>query len=199
MDDFTNRLIIENLQTGNTKVFEHVFKLFYSPLCAYSFEFVKDKSLAEDIVFTVFQKFLETSGNLSFETQIKSYLYRSVHNQCLNYLKHKKIEEKHKKKTIENAVKSDNTLTHMQESVESNLIAQELQETIDKAIDALPEQARKIFKMSRYDGLKYNEIAEKLEVSVNTIETQMSRCLAKLRIALKEYLPYLILFLLGRN
>ena len=120
-------------------------------------------------------------------SSLKSYLFRAVRNGCLNVLKHTDIREEYK-------IRREQVLQENQRSKEDEMIVSELEEKIRQAIDRLPMERRKVFIMSRYDGLTYSRIAEKLGISIKTVENQMSKALKTLREELSEYLPWLILF-----
>lgn len=105
----------------------------------------------------------------------------------MNVLKHLDIREDFK-------AYRENEIEENQRSGEDEMIVSELEQKIREAIDRLPMERRKIFIMSRYDGLTYNQIAESLGISVKTVENQMGKALKTLRMELSEYLPWLILF-----
>lgn len=118
---------------------------------------------------------------------MESYLYRSVRNASLNLIKHISIREKykeHNQKEIEYAENID----------KDPMNASELELKIRASIDLLPEQRRKIFLLSRYEQLKYKEIAEQLGISVKTVENQMGKALQFLKNELVDYLPLIFLF-----
>ena len=120
-------------------------------------------------------------------SSMKSYLFRAVRNGCLNVLKHIDIREEYK-------IRREQDIQENQSSREDEMIVSELEEKIRQAIDRLPMERRKVFIMSRYEGLTYSRIAEKLGISVKTVENQMGKALKTLREELSEYLPWLILF-----
>ncbi|NJK95632.1 MAG: RNA polymerase sigma-70 factor [Bacteroidales bacterium] len=137
----------------------------------------------------------EARETLHLDTSLKSYLFKSVYNSCLNHIKHQHVKEryvlyfKHHIPTDEtgNIITSDYPV--------SQLLEKELAEIIEQAVNQLPSQCREVFVLSRYKHLKNEEIAQKLNISVNTVRTQISRALARLRESLKDYLPF-ILFLM---
>jgi len=120
-------------------------------------------------------------------SSMKSYLFRAVRNGCMNVLKHVEFREEYKSKREQDHHEN-------QRSGEDEMIVSELEQKIRQAIDRLPMERRKVFIMSRYDGLTYSQIAEKLGISVKTVENQMGKALKTLREELSEYLPWLILF-----
>lgn len=179
------------------KVFELFFKKYFMQLCAYcQYKFGFDLDLSKEVVHTAFIKLWETRQNISPGLSIKSYLYKIVTNNCLDILKHEKVKLKYEKLIIEN------TSSNASSSNFENADMKEMAAAIDKAVAELPEQMRRIFELSRYEGLKYNDIAKHLNISVKTVETQMSRALARLRQKLSHYLIsffILIIILIAYN
>ncbi len=137
--------------------------------------------IAREIVQDFFVKLYEKRHNLSVETSVKSYLYRSVYNCCLNYLNQRSIQDKHLKSIDLERVDEDN--------LESEISSVELQYRIHQVIEELPARCRKIFKMNRLEGIKNEEIATQLNLSKRTVETQISKALKILRKRLSDYFP----------
>jgi len=161
----------------------------YPALFRYAYTMVHDGIMAEEMVHQVFLKILEKKVPLNIHTSLKAYLYRSVNNECLNYIKHQKIKNDFEVQTIK-------AMSNKTESPLAKLQYRELEQRLKKAINELPEQCRTIFQMSRFEELKYAEIAKQLDLSVKTVETQMSRALKKLRVQLADYLPAILIMLL---
>ena len=171
-------------ERGDIALFEEIYNTYFPQLYNYAVTIVKDRATAEDAVSDVFLKMWEERQFLTIETSIKSYLFKSVFNQCINILQREKVREKYV-----------NYLKHLQYLNENDgdyplsaLIEKELSENIAKAIEKLPPQCRKIFEMSRMEYQTHEEIAQTLGVSVNTVHMQIKRALQKLRIELKDYL-----------
>jgi RNA polymerase sigma-70 factor (ECF subfamily) len=167
-----------------------LFRTYYQPLCNYAYTFVQDRDEAEEIVQSTFLNVWEKRDNLSIHTGVKPYLYAMVRNASLNVLKHEKIKQQHV--TMELAVAERSV-----ESVTRTVMASELETKIYKAMDKLPEQCRLVFKLSRFEELKYSEIAEQLDISIKTVENQMGKALKIMRDQLKDYLPLLIILMNG--
>ena len=194
MKDNSDILLFKEVQSGNEVAFEHLFRKYYYQLCVYAREYVKKNEIAEEVVEDVFCKVWEKKSEIEINTSLKSYLYRSVSNSSINYIKSKQNNSRHNSEFIEiyeNRIEISTSL----DFTSDNLLTEELQEKIKIGIELLPEQCKVIFKMSRFENLKYIEIAEKLNISIKTVETQISRALTKMRLHLKDYL--LILLLLG--
>lgn len=175
------------LQIRTQSDFEALFHTHYSSLCAYANHFIKDLDASEEVVQEVMLKIWVNRDSLIFTSSIRSYLFRAVRNGCMNVVKHIDIREEYK------AARERDT-RESQRSGEDEMIVSELEQKIREAIDRLPMERRKVFIMSRYDGLTYNQIAGKLGISVKTVENQMGKVLKTLREELSEYLPWLILF-----
>lgn len=154
--------------------FEKLFREHYPVLCAYAYGFVSDYSLSEDIVQDVFLKFWSDRWKIAINTSVKSYLYKAVGNSAFNYIKHQKVIRQY-----ETEKKNDDE--NEERSAEDIMSVKELDAKIQSAMSGLPDGQRKIFMMSRMDGLKYREIAYKLGISVKTVENQMGKALAGLR------------------
>jgi len=182
--------LIITLKAGDLTAFEMLFRTYYQPLCKYAFTFVQDRDEAEEIVQSTFLNIWEKRESLSIHTGIKPYLYAMVRNACLNVLKHEKIKQQHA--TMEMAVAERSV-----ESVARTIMASELETKIYRAMDQLPEQCRLIFKLSRFEELKYAEIAQQLHISIKTVENQMGKALRIMREQLKDYLPLLIILMNG--
>lgn len=176
-----------DFKTITKTAFETIFNEHYSNLCAYGNNFLKDIEASEEVVQEVFFKLWINRDSLEITTSLKSYLFRAVRNSSLNVLKHVGIREDYKQH-------NERIIQMEEKSQEDQVIVSELEEKIRKAIDALPLERRKIFIMSRYDGLKYKEIAEKLGISVKTVENQMGSALKSLRTELADYMPWVIIF-----
>ncbi|MFC2152382.1 RNA polymerase sigma-70 factor [Bacteroidota bacterium] len=166
--------------------FEKLFNAYYSNLCAYANNFLKDVDASEEVVQEVLFKLWTNKDSIIITSSVKSYLFRAVRNASLNVLKHINIREDYK---VQHENERDDEL-----SSEDEMIVSELDQKIREAIDQLPIERKKVFILSRYDGLKYKEIAEKLNISVSTVENQIVKALKFLREELKDYLPWIILF-----
>lgn len=171
---------IEKIFSGDIKEFELLFNEYYERLCYYAFQFIKDKDKAEDIVQELFAKLWIYRQELNVTSSIHAYLYRSVRNSCLNQLKHEQVKMDYLAATFH---------PPKTESFISNEIdAKELSLLIQSCLTNLPPERRKIFLLSRNEGLTYQEIAAELGISLKTVESQMGKALRFLRERLKDYL-----------
>jgi RNA polymerase sigma-70 factor, ECF subfamily len=167
--------------------FEALFKNYYSSLCSYANQFLKDIDASEEVVQEVMFRIWTNRESLVIDSSMKSYLFRAVRNGSFNVMKHLKVREEYRSWREHQGDDS-----HL--SKEDEMIASELEQKIREAIDKLPMERRKVFIMSRYDGLTYGQIAEKLNISVKTVENQMGKALKTLRVELSDYLPWIVLF-----
>jgi len=184
MKDSGNELFLQ-VKKGDKKAFETVFRENYSHLCAYANTFVRDADASQDLVQEFLFHIWQKREELNTDAPLRAYLFKSVHNRCLNFLKHSKIKDQYREATLKQ-YKED-----VYENTETE--ASELHLKIRQVIDKLPTERRKIFIMHRYEELKYKEIAEKLGISPKTVENQIGKALSFLRDELKNYLPALLL------
>lgn len=171
------------------RAFEELFRSFFPSLVLFAQKYVPDQDTAKEIVHNVFINLWEKRQQVDTSSTLKSYLFTSVHNRCLNYIRDQKKFDKDE--TIFQRLDSSDFTDGV-----DRLEEQELEQRIYDALQALPEKCREIFMLNRFEGLKYGEIAEKLGISVKTVETQMSKALKILREKLIDYLGMIILFIL---
>ncbi len=188
--DLAEHLRFKALAKGDVTTFEMLFRTYYQPLCNYAYSFLRDKEGAEEVVQTTFLLVWEKREAVEIHTSPRSYLYAMVRNACLNVLKHEKIKQRHAVEEMALAERSS-------ESVSQVLAGNELERRISEAVEQLPEQCRMVFKLSRFEELKYSEIAEQLNISVKTVESHMGKALKIMREKLRDYLPVIVLFMSG--
>ena len=175
----------EPISRGDKKAFEQVFKSYYALLCRYAKSLVNDLDEAEEVVQNTFYMVWSKRESLEITGSLKAYLYRAVHNDCLNKLKHLQVRKVHAED-----YKHSNVGAY--EDAGKVLQGKELRQKIEQAIATLPEQCGKVFRLSRFEELKYQEIAEQLTISVKTVENHMGKALKHMREQLKDYLPTLL-------
>ena len=186
--EFQDEQIARLLSNKDEATFERVFKTHYKSLHAYAFTMLQDEDEAEEMVQQVFFKLWERSAHLSFSGPIAAYLYRAVHNESLNFLKHQKVKAGHQ---LYVAYSMKNKTEHGQ----GKMMGKELEYKFREALDELPEQCRTVFQLSRFEDMKYKEIADKLDISIKTVENHMGKALKLLRTKLVDFLPLLIILL----
>ncbi|MBV7529063.1 RNA polymerase sigma-70 factor [Chitinophaga sp. sic0106] len=178
------------LEKNGSLTFEQIFKSHYKGLHAYAYTILKDDIMAEEMVQNVFCKLWEKSSEIKIKESVSGYLYRAVYHESINYLRHEKVKASHVAYARYQHTTPANTLP-----ASGKVQLRELQEKLQAALLELPEKCRTVFQMSRFDELKYQEIADKLNISVKTVENQMGKALRILRQNLVDFLPLLLLLL----
>lgn len=181
----------QSILDGDEKAFESFFHQHYQALVNYCNRMIQDIAASEDLVQQFFVTFWEKRQDLELKTNLVSYFYRSIHNRCLNELKHLKVKESYKQHN-ELERKAEETQLDQDEN-------ESIQHRVQLAINTLPEKRKKIFLMSKMQGMKYSEIASDLNISVKTVENQMGTALKHLRSELKNHPEFIILFILSQN
>ena len=172
--------IAKKISKGDIAAFEMLFHRFYPGMCSYSESLVKKPEIAEEIVQDVFFNIWKNKSELKINVSWQSYLYRSVFNNSMMYLRKAKYEM-----SIEERWAAGNLMSDEQASDE--LEAKELNAAIIFTLQSLPPRTREIFNLNRFEGLKYKEIADKLSISVKTVEANMGKALKALRTSLGDY------------
>lgn len=175
---------LHQLSKGNKKVFRALFDLFYPRLIGLSMKYLKDLPASEDIVSEVFAKIWERKSEITVHGSFESFLYTSVKNSVINYIRNTSLHQNHHKRILNELNEDDFYESVMEETVHHNLYL---------AISELPEKGRKIFEYSVIYDWKDKEIAEEFGISINTVKTHKKRALKTLREKLGKL--FLVLFL----
>lgn len=178
--------IVRAIRQGQESAFEQLFRTYYERLCRYADTLLKDADEAEEMVQTVFLTIWEKRADWEVTLSLKAYLYRAVHNHCLNRIKHYGVRENHREYAL--YVQADGY-----DPVTETIQASELEDRIERAVSKLPGQCQVVFRMSRFEEMKYQEIADQLGLSVKTIENQIGKALRIMRQELADYLPVIVL------
>lgn len=173
--------------------FEAVFKTYYKALHAYAMATLKESETAEEIVQSVFLKLWEKRETLEISSSLKAYLYRAVYHDSLNHIKHLQVKRKHWDHAHYEMTQGKPEQVGEQIKGQEN----ELYERFQLALEKLPDKCRMVFNLSRFEELKYQQIADRLEISIKTVEAHMGKALKTLRVELAEFLPLLLIFLLN--
>ena len=168
------------MKAGDRESFNQLFRRFYTPLVRFCIRFVADSDVAAEIVQDLFVKVWSNREKLSFNTSFESYMLTSVRNSAITYINKERAHNEAHLRVFSD--ESDNT--DPSETLQSN----NLEESYRQILKDMPDKRREVFLASRYDGLKYSEIAEKLGISQKTVEAQMTAAIKQLKDGLKPYL-----------
>jgi RNA polymerase sigma-70 factor, ECF subfamily len=174
------------IRRDDIKAFETLYFRFFNPLSLYASGIIKDKEVAREIVSDVYLKIWQKREQIEIKQGIKSYFFRCVYNACIDYMKTNMSLKQNQTVRITDKMKDFVGLDD--EYIFQQLSHPEVEKDVMDAIDKLPPKCKEIFCLSRFEELTYNEISENLNISVNTVKTQISRALDFLHIKLKKYL-----------
>lgn len=197
--DTADSEFINRIKAGDKKAFGELYRLYFPRLCDFVYQYVELSAVSEELVQDVFLNVWRQRHTLEPKGTLRSYLFKAVRNNALDYLKHLNVEKKYLRKYKNEreleweSQKEKHARLIIQEISSSLSNRQELSDVIEEAIHQLPDRQKIIFLLSREDGLTYLEIADVLDISVKTVETQMGRSLKTLRNLLSDYLPGMIL------
>jgi RNA polymerase sigma-70 factor (ECF subfamily) len=169
------------LRQGDKAAFSDIFSCYYKDLVLFASTFTKDRDLAEEIVQDVFLKLWETRQNLIITSSLKSFLLRSVQNKCIDWIRHLDIRLKHRESILDKPELLEN-------DTENYLLYSELYTSLENALEQMPEEVSQAFQMNRFEGLTYQDIAEKYGVSVRTVEVRIGKALHLLKELLKDFI-----------
>ena len=165
--------MVKGLRAGRESTYARLFHDYYAPLSVFANSYVNDMDAAKEVVQDLFVSIFENRKTLLITTSLKSYLYQAVRNRCLNHLKRLKTGREHLERMGE--------LTNNTESLEDLILKNELEYRIFQIVSNLSPKCKEVFILSRVHGLKNPEIASRLELSIRTVETQISNALKILR------------------
>lgn len=168
------QLTLNALKNGNTESYCLCYDLYFKVLCSYSNSIIRDPGVSEEIVQDLFLALWENREKLPDTGSLKAYLFTAVRNDCLDHIKHRKIEKKYAEEYMLTAI------THY-ENIYSELLDKDISRHLDSAIGKLSERCREVFMLSRFHYLSYRDIADKLDISVKTVENQIVNALKILR------------------
>lgn len=183
-----NENIIKGLSQNRPQAMKQIFDLYYAPLCGYAARYTADMTTAEEIVSDMMYKIWQNRHNGYRAETFREYLFTATYNTALNHLKQKQNIRK----------LSDNwaeQLRHelIEETPLDALIADEMQSKFDKLIENLPEQCRKIFLLSRAENMTYEDIANNMDISINTVKYHIKMALQKIRSGMGKFMIWIFL------
>lgn len=179
--------LLELFRTQPEQAIERIFREYYTDVCRAVLRIIPDPGIAEDIAQDVFYDLWRKRDRLDVKTSVGAYLRRAARNKSLNYIRDQKIKPEGEEK-----------LPHREEQqpdANRKLEIKDLQSSIDRAVNDLPERCRQIFSLSRFEDMSYQEIADQLGISVKTVENQISKALRLLRDALGPHLSWFVGFI----
>lgn len=186
MDTLNNELI-RDLKAGKQDAFDRIFKRYYTLLCTEARGYLRNSYLVEEIVCDIFTRLWQNRASLNITVSLRGYLIKAVHNNCINYYRIHKTQERLKQEVDENQKKSYSLIDIGQDPLEYTIV-NELQEHLNEAIESLPNRYKQAFKLSRFNNKTYQEIADEMGISVNGVKINIKKALAHLRIKLIDYL-----------
>lgn len=184
LDKQHENFVLSALKQDSKEAFSLLFQTYYTDLVLFCGNFIKEKGSCEDIVQSIFLKLWNDRKKLQIETSLKSYLLKAVRNSCLDAFRHLEIVRQYESDYESNVLDSYDT--------ENYILYSDLHDHLHRALQQVPELYREAFEMNRFEGLKYREIAEKLNVSERTVEVRVSKTLELLRKQLKDFFILLI-------
>ncbi|MCK5137125.1 MAG: RNA polymerase sigma-70 factor [Bacteroidales bacterium] len=185
--------LLTHIKNNDKKAFEDIYRMYFPLLHEYAKFYIDSLQMAEDIVQDVFVKLWHSRKEISIKSTLKGYLFRSVHNRCIQYLRHNKIEQQHQ--VLQQAKLEEATIMNRVffESGLSRLFESEIEALVQNALNDLPKKTREIYEFSRRQYLTNKEIAKKINLTEKSVEYHISKALESLRKCLKEFLPILII------
>ncbi|WP_294142968.1 RNA polymerase sigma-70 factor [uncultured Sanguibacteroides sp.] len=167
--------LLQELKTGDEQAYKRLFRVYYANLVVYASTILKDREVAEDIVQELFINFWYEKKYESINSELERYLFRAIRNNCINYIRN---ERRHNDRLVR-------MIVNEKEECKVDLEEMEEREELYRAMNRLPEQCRRIFDLCCVEGMKYQEVANQLGISINTVRTQMARAFKSLRISLR--------------
>ena len=174
--------VLKKIKEGDIKAFESIFRLYYTPLCLYATSITGEQEVAEEIVQDLFYVFWKERESLPILRSIKNYLYGATRNRSLQYLEHREVRYRYRNTVLARENPESESYTP-----QDQLEYKELQSLVNRALGKLPERRLRIFRMHRFEGMKYAEIASSLSLSIKTVEAEMTKALQTLRKEIDNY------------
>ena len=184
LDKQQEYFVMSALRQDSKEAFSLLFQTYYTDLVLFCGNFVKDKDSCEDIVQSIFLKLWNDRKHIQIEISLKSYLLKAVRNSCLDEFRHIEIVRQYETEYGSSVLDNYDT--------ENYILYSDLYAHLSRALEQIPDLYKEAFVLNRFEGLKYREIAEKLNVSERTIEVRVSKTLDLLRKQLKDFFVFLI-------
>lgn len=177
-----DQLLIQQLNEGNKSAFTLLFKKYYQDLVFFSLKYITEKETSEDIVQSIFLKLWRDRKDIVINTSLKSFLLKSVRNACLDHIRHVNVKNEYvlKKELLETELALIDS--------EKYILYSELNNKLMQALEQIPPAYKQTFELNKFEGKKYKEISEILNVSERTVEVRIHKTILLLRTYLKEFL-----------
>lgn len=192
--EFSEQLVIEQLKQGNEEAYRYLYRNHYNMLCHVAREFVGDGFLAETLVGDVIFHIWEVRELLNIQISLRSYLVQAVRNRCKDYLSSKREQSEVTFSVLGEDEDIRERYITSKDTPLGLLLERELEHEIYRAIDELPEECRQVFRKSRFEGKKYEEISQETGISINTVKYHIKNALAALYTKLGKYLLIIFFF-----
>jgi RNA polymerase sigma-70 factor (ECF subfamily) len=180
--------ILKKINNGDNEAFRHLFNLYYRRLTIYASGYLENNLAAEDLVQDLFVDIWEKRDRLVINSSVSSYFFSAIHNRCIQQLRRIKVQQNWQNKQILKLREAEIMMNNSFDFELSDVEMKEIQKIVDNVLSALPEKTKMIFEMSRKSFLSNQEIADKLKVSLKTVEYHISKVLSKLRSALGNFI-----------
>lgn len=183
-------LLVLKIKNGEEAAFKTIYNLYFSRIYYFVYEFIPHKDIAENIGQDTFYTLWEKRKTLNNDTNISSFLFTVAKNNCLYRLRELRYRRKLFDSNVLDEEELELNLDVLKEIDTSTFIFNEIEEIIKQTLEGLPPQCKKVFELSRIELKKNKEIAEELDISIKTVENQMTKALKLFKTALKDYMPF---------
>lgn len=173
-------LLLKLIQSKDEQAFKYLFDTYFVSLCRYVHVYLDSSQEGEELVLDIFMYLWEHSSQINLTLSLKAYLFQAAHNRCLNFLRDRKL-----------TLSLDEVGDVMNDETSSILEIEELNQFIQEAICALPDKCREVFRLSREKNMTNQEIADEMNISVKTVEAQITKALKRIKHFLDDQYAYL--------
>lgn len=190
----SDQLLIKKIRHDDVVAFETLFRKYYTALQRFIWGYVNSEAVAEELVQELFTRIWENRADLSISGSFKSYLFRAARNLSIDHLRHQQVKQNWNKEQ-----KAIHKYSDYPKSLDERLHDKLVLEEVKQFIQELPKRRREIFMLSRYENMKYREIADLLDISMSTVETQISRALKMLRSKFSHLLMVILMIVMMKG
>lgn len=180
---------IESLKLGSQKAFGEIMEYWYTPLYNFALGYLNNSENTKEVIQDVFLKLWDNRNNLNENTNLNAYLYAVTRNRCIDVVRRERLMIQFQNHKKEEYLRLTESFEALSDPILDNLFANEVQHEINRAVEHLPEQCKKVFIMSRKEGMKNKEISQSLHLSEKTIESHLTKALKTIRLALERQFP----------